>query len=110
MHVGGLHHGWLGNLPLDLSDHQWRADLAFHVVSNLGFIYFLHGFSVIWPLGTALLSFFIGRTLRGSIWNPVSTRPNSANAHAAPAPHLSRPRQLALPRAAERGSALSSQR
>ena len=51
------------------------ADLAFHVVTNLGFIYFLHGFSAIWPLATSLLSFFIGRTLRGSIWNPVSAPP-----------------------------------
>ena len=46
MNVGGLHRGWLWNLPLDLSDHQWRTlrgffpllsvDMAVHSLVSAG--------------------------------------------------------------------------
>lgn len=38
MHVGGLHHGWLGNLPLDLSDHQWRTLRGFFPLLSVGMV------------------------------------------------------------------------
>jgi hypothetical protein len=38
MMVGGLHRGWIGNLPQDLSDHQWRTLRGFFPLLAVGMV------------------------------------------------------------------------
>eukprot|EP00282_Hemiselmis_andersenii_P014852 CAMPEP_0114169314 /NCGR_PEP_ID=MMETSP0043_2-20121206/33498_1 /TAXON_ID=464988 /ORGANISM="Hemiselmis andersenii, Strain CCMP644" /LENGTH=172 /DNA_ID=CAMNT_0001266759 /DNA_START=11 /DNA_END=525 /DNA_ORIENTATION=+ len=102
MSVAGLRNGWLLNLPIDLSDHQWRvlrgfsgalivgmvvhvwlssiarklhptAHSLFYAVSNIGFITFLHGKGTIWVLLVGAAVFSIGQVFKGSRLNPALT-------------------------------------
>ena len=55
-------------------EHYVRGShTLFYMVSNLGFLFFLHGRDIFWILSIGLICFWIGKTFRTSIFNPILT-------------------------------------